>query len=1189
VAPFFEVIEALNSDGTTNDNAKLVDPYDQLEVTVEQSSFPSPRGNIHEVNVTEDSIRTFFEFGGSLVELSRTQAFLTSYRDPDVSTQPYVAGATVAPVGGFDVNGRTLILCLDSHTSLSTSDFQSGANLPTAKNVTVTFVAAVAGGKLTLQEVIDQVNAVVPGIASNNGADKLKLTSTNFGAKSSVVVRKTGTSNAGTDRLGFSAAYDEIAVGSGFYADDDSDGDTTSPRLKIYMGSQQVLQNIYPGTPQTSITAPFVTSFVESGDTVIADGVNIGEVLEVQSDQLTMVVEQNLVSQDLAFSPRRVWVRANNLVYPAPASSEAAILTSTAQTFAETQAYLVGQVAAGQVSGYAFPIGPAEGLSVNVVEDGVALSTYTVSSGAGWASLSAAVTGINGSTDVPFEAYYANQFGEELTAAYYASYPTTVHLGLRTKATNIGSGAAITVVASTVAQVLGFTSLPIGDVGENVRYKKGTPALFTSLAPVTSFAGTETFGYTVTRGGVALTAESFTAGVAASLAACVAAWNAEARHTEAYKSTVAGVESSTGTYLSFRTRGENVGPAGTCAINLTLDGAAKFSAAPPVLHSGTTTELNNTTFKWSLDNSPTQYLITLAADEDDGGTSLQQVVDKVNALTPGIASADPSSPPFLQLQSNKMGESSEVEIINGTANTKIGFTDSQRDVGNGRPNPDMAINVDGDLVIQSQLLYDGLTGIPYAPATASMIVAYKGLRLDLSPDADHPSLLVIDSVDTLKEVADPVTTDNPGALKCFMSLLNSPGASVAAIGVPEISDDALDGTPAGYARCADFLQNQEVYALSFATQNPVIHQAFMSHVNAMSEPEQKGERIAFFNPPIPTRAIPTGVGSGTDANSTSTVNQVIVDVNIAPALIGLGIDPNIDINPTTGAILHELYLDLGGDDKAYLIQKVENGTKLYLRTTFATGDGNSDSFFSTDALSTPVISDDWSVFVRGELLTMPGTTRPDYDRVAETIQASAQAYGFRRGYYVHPDTVGINTSGLEQLVKGYYATACIAGMVGQLPPQQGFTNYPVVGLTRLVGSNDVFTEKQLNVMAAGGVYVLVQDSENAPVVCRHQLSTSMLSIETRELSITKVVDYTAKFIRAGLRNFIGRSNITQPFLDTLSIVVTGMFKFLSDHNVLIGADINNILQSAEQPDTVLIDATLDVPYPCNYIRLTLVV
>jgi hypothetical protein len=355
----------------------------------------------------------------------------------------------------------------------------------------------------------------------------------------------------------------------------------------------------------------------------------------------------------------------------------------------------------------------------------------------------------------------------------------------------------------------------------------------------------------------------------------------------------------------------------------------------------------------------------------------------------------------------------------------------------------------------------------------------------------------------------------------------------------------------------------------------------------MSEPEQKGERILFFNPTIPDRAVPTIVSSGTDANSTANADEVTVEVNLAPGLQANDIDPNSPINPQ-GTIDHELYLDLGGDDKYYLIEEVTAGTLVKLRTTFDAGE-NADGFYSTDALPSGIISDDWQVSIRGEELLLVGTTRPDNTKVAETVQTTASAYGTRRGYYTFPDQCGINVSGLEQVVEGFYADACTIGIVGEQPPQQGHTNFPITGLTRVVGSNDRFTNRQLNVMAAGGVFILVQDAQGAPVSCRHQLSTDTTSIETRELSITKVVDYTAKFMRSGLRNFIGRSNITQPFLDNLSTVIAGQLDFLVETGVLNGADLNNIIQDADQPDTILVDITLDVPFPANYIRITLVV
>jgi hypothetical protein len=1198
IAPFFEVIEALDSDGTLNEDAKLASLYEQIELTIAQSSFPSPRSNIDEVDVTEATIRVFFEFGGGLIELSRESAFLTSYLDPDYSSQPYVRGTDAAlpdptsgvePGTGYDIDGRTLILALDSHTSLADAEFQAKSNLPTSANVTVTFVASTAGGTLTLAEVVTQINALLPGVAAAYTAvngDILQLTSTAYGAAASVVVRASGTANQGTDRLGFDVTDDTLAVGSGFYAADDSDGDVTSPRLKIYGGSEQVLHTAYPGTPQTALTSPFLTSNVEEGDTLVADGINIGDVLEVESDQLTMEVEQNLISEDASFAPRRVLVLANGLVYPAPAASEEAILTGTVQTTAASVAYVVSDTAPESAGAGTVGIGAAESLDINVIIDGVAEPTFTVSSGAGWDTLLEIIAGINGATDVKVEAYLANEYGEEVTATYHALDVTTTFLGIRTLSTNTGSGASLTVVSSTVATELGFTSLPKGDVGENIRYREGTPAVMTSSSPVTSFAGTETIAYEVTRAGTPISpTETFTLGAAATLDLCVAEWNNNARHTEAYKSTSSGVESSTGTYLSVRTRGENVGLTDS-EIDLTTDGGTLFGVAT---YPGTDTVLAGTTFVWSTDNNPKQYSVGFIADEDDDGVSLQQVLDKINGETPNIAAADSTSPPYLELESNKVGESSQIMVHAGTANAILGFTDDTGDTGNGRPAPDLAIDISGNVILQSQLLFDPLTGIPYDPGFAPIIIAYKGLRLDLSPDAQNPSLLVIDDVTALQAAADPISTDNPGSLMTYLTLLNAPSVSVAAIGVPEISADAPDGTPLGYAKCAEFLESEEVYALATASQLPTVHQTFITHVDSMSEPEQKGERIYFFNPEIPDRAVPTLVGSGTDANSTANPNEVTIEVNIAPALIALGIDPNQAINPVTGEIENEVYLDLGGDDKYYLVQLVTAGTLVKVRTSFATGDGNDDSFYSSTALPSSIISDDWSVKLRGEQLLVTGTTDPDRSAISETVAEAATAYDNRRAFYTFPDQCGINVTGLEQLVEGYYASACVIGMVGEQPPQQGFTNFPITGLTRVVGSNDLFTNSQLNVMAAGGVYILVQDAQAAPVLCRHQLSTDLTSIETRELSITKVVDYTAKFMRAGLRNFIGRSNITQPFLDQLSTVVAGQLDFLVSNGVLIGADVNNIIQDADEPDTILIDVTLDVPFPANYIRLTLVI
>lgn len=1150
IAPFFEVIEVLNADGTVNEDSKLTDLYEQFEMSISQSSFPSPRGNIDEVDVLEDEIRAFFDFGGAITELSQESGFLTWI---DVATEKSsVTGTTTGP---FSVDGLKLVLQYDSHTGIP----PAAGNFLAANDKTVTFAATVSGGTLTIDEVVAQINALVPGLASSDSGS-LKLTSLVYGASGSVMVRYQGSS--ANSALGFSTSADEYAVNPGLYAADDNDSDFTSPRLEVYEGRDQAGSAI--------ITAPnFIDASILAGDSVVADGVAIGDVAVVTSTRLTMEVEQNIMSHDNPFAPRYVWLRANELTYPAPSASSAATQTGTVQTSAATQAYIVGATVPS------LTISAGQSFEADVTIGGVAQDTETIVAAADWTNLTEVVDGINAAA-TNFEAYKANKFGDEASSGTY--------LGLRTKADNTGSGAGITYVSGTSGMTLGITDAA-SDVGENIRFLSGSKPIATSSAPVASTAGTETVTYIPTVGGAAQSAETVNFGVNADLDAVVADWNANTLYTEAYKSTSAGVESSTGTYLSIRTLGENFGTG--AIIDVTVDAGSLVGGV--ATHTGTDTDLDGQSFKWSIDYNPKEYEAIFVADEDDGGTSLQSVLNKINELTPGVASASSDSPPFLKITSQKVGEASEMEVTDGDANANLGFSDDTSTTGNGRPAPDLAIGTAGEVILQGQLLRNGLTGIPYDPGFSPLHIAYRGLRLDMSPDAVSPGLISITDTDSLEDIADPISLDNPGSLMCYLAKLNAPTTSITAIGVPEVSADAPTGTPAGYTKCFEFLQNEEVYALAMATQEAVVHQTSLTHVTSMSQPEQKGERITIFNPPVPDRASPSTVGSGTDANSTVTQNELTIEVNIAPALIAAGIDPDEDINPTSGAIENEVYVDLGSDDKYYLVQAVDNGTILTLRTSFSSGDGNEDSFYSSTVLPSGIISDNWTVYIRGEELLIPGSTQPDKDGIAETVQGVGLAYGNRRGYMVVPDQCGINVSGLEQVVDGYYATACVAGMIGELAPQQGFTNYPITGLTRVVGSNDFFTNTQMNVMAAGGAYILVQDTEGAAVSCRHQLSTDMTSIETRELSITKDIDYCAKFLRIGLRNYIGRSNITQPFLDNLSTVLQGLVNFLEENFVIIGGNINNLIQDADNPDTVLVDVTLDVPYPCNYVRIVLII
>lgn len=467
---------------------------------------------------------------------------------------------------------------------------------------------------------------------------------------------------------------------------------------------------------------------------------------------------------------------------------------------------------------------------------------------------------------------------------------------------------------------------------------------------------------------------------------------------------------------------------------------------------------------------------------------------------------------------------------------------------------------------------------------ASIYLAYTAVRKDVTALAANPGLLTFDSTTDLEAAIPPVNTDNPLALGLYYALINATGAQVTGLGVDEISADSPYGTSDGFTRAAEYLEGFEVYALAPLTHDSTVAQVFNTHVSFMSEPEQKGERIVLHNPDVPTRALDTLVASDTDGDRLS---DTVFDTKVA-ALTALlqnaGIDPLGTIPVDDG-----VYLDIASDDKRYSVKSI-SGSQVTVRTVagdFAAGE-NEDSFYATSVLPSPLISETFAIRIRGaELVNAAGQL--DKAAIASTMAALGQTYQNRRFWLTFPDQAASTIDGFEQIVEGFYMNAAIAGMIAQQPPQQSFTNFPMTGFTRVLGSNDTFSDQHLNAMAAGGVYIIVQDSQGAPLISRMALTTDMTSIETRTDSITKVVDFTAKFMRRGLKNFIGRFNITQSFLDSLGSVVQGLIGFLVEAGVLIGGQLNNIIQDEDAPDTVLIDVTLDVPYPCNYIRLTLVV
>jgi len=433
--------------------------------------------------------------------------------------------------------------------------------------------------------------------------------------------------------------------------------------------------------------------------------------------------------------------------------------------------------------------------------------------------------------------------------------------------------------------------------------------------------------------------------------------------------------------------------------------------------------------------------------------------------------------------------------------------------------------------------------------TGNVLISYTAVRTDNIDD-----LVSIENSEELESKLGPAIPENPLGFAAFLALQNTDTIVYATAVESDTTTDHL--------KASEFLESREVYAIAVLSQDPAIHQLWKAHVDSMSDENSKMERICFIN-----RLLFTYETKATGAEG-------YVDTAAAFAA-----DDGDFINDEVAPGMYVRILVDGVVTESARIVSVTDGQNLELLLPGLTVHSYHDLTYRID------------------------TKDLDKSEQAEFLADYSTGFADRRVYNVWPDVVQVsyeaplkgddtfaaaNTETTAE-VPGYFAGAIVAAMVANYPPQQPFTNLTFAGLVGLQHSNEYFNPTQLDAMATGGTYIITQDTPTSPCYARHQLSTDVSLIEKRELSITKDVDYVAKTVRNILRPYIGKYNITKTFLEMLRMVTFGCLKNLMQEGQLVEGTLVSLVQSTDQPDTVLVTIDILVPYPCNYIRVTLMI
>lgn len=472
--------------------------------------------------------------------------------------------------------------------------------------------------------------------------------------------------------------------------------------------------------------------------------------------------------------------------------------------------------------------------------------------------------------------------------------------------------------------------------------------------------------------------------------------------------------------------------------------------------------------------------------------------------------------------------------------------------------------------------------------SAKLYVQYRTLLLATTND-----ISTMDSHTHVESMLGQVDPDNPLAFGVYMAALNSGDRLVYYCGV---KTDDLSGynEVLGKASLTD-----EVYIICPMTMDGEVIDAVKGHVKEMSTAENKLWRIGFVCQEAPKIDMIYDKTSNptsddfygkflADNKGQYTLMQFMWDDDEEDTRPNTAVKCNSQVEP--GDVL-KVYTGDSDDDwddtphyTEYYVKKVVSNTVIQLTKPVPVSKPNQAS---TKAVAVAPL--DPSLHYKVELYR-----KLSADRQVKYIADLSSSLATRRMYNVFPTIASNNGTSFG----GEFLAAAAAGLVSSVLPQQPVTNVEINGVDDIPMVYQTLTRAQLNTIAEGGTFIIMQDRPGSKVYVRHQISTaySENNLLKAELSITKNLDSISYYFAEIFAPLIGKYNITPELLDVIrSKLEAGLLQLetataagLYGPQVLAeGTEIKELYQNPVNKDHVYAKVHLNLPVPFNYFDLDL--
>ena len=439
---------------------------------------------------------------------------------------------------------------------------------------------------------------------------------------------------------------------------------------------------------------------------------------------------------------------------------------------------------------------------------------------------------------------------------------------------------------------------------------------------------------------------------------------------------------------------------------------------------------------------------------------------------------------------------------------------------------------------------------------------YLQYRSYLALPREVGSITSVADITTQLGVIDP---DNPLAFGTYKAFTNANGATVHYI--PVVSD-SLNGAR-GYADALAVAKgNRNCYGLVPLSNDSAVWQAFVGHVNDESAPEVGRFRVLWIAPELDIH------GKVVDFDSSGSVIY-------GTTKLYAGVTNGYQLDTTQVTKFTE---QVQAGDYVRVITGIDSlGNETYVEyPVYAVLDNN--SLVITTA-SNPSLTN-----VKIEIFR-------DFTSAALAQRYVQVAGGFssERVFAVVPDrgVKGLRAGGIP--VSNQYIACAYAGLRSGSRPQQPLSNVELLGFDGVNLTSPVFDEVDFDTLRDGGVWV-VRNTDDGKIYAERQLSTSTLDLFRKEQSVTCNVDSISFTLADGLRNLVGRVNITEGTRGLVEAIIRSILGELSATNgaVTVGPQLNtyeitSVTVPATAQDTLKVRVSISVPLPMNIIDITLVI